>query len=116
MLKKMKHLFLVIPMLACLFTLSSFNQVNANNLCANVQKVEANTSTPITPTISLSNSLVSQTQQPVANSEYNFYLFGCFYHLEVEMDSSGETTCVIFGRTCGNTVMITASGDGCLDD
>ncbi len=116
MLKKMKHLFLVIPMLACLFTLSSFNQVNANNLATNVEKVEANTSTPITPPINLSNSFGSQTPQPVANSEYNFYLFGCFYHLEVDTDEDGETSCVIFGRTCGNTVMVTASGDGCLDD
>ena len=119
MFKNTKHLFLIIPILACLFTVSSISQVNASSLPNNVGKPIA---TPLTAinNITLNNKLsnISSLQDEVkpqvssnAVENYSFYLFGCFYYLSISRDGNGNTVCQEGITACGNSITFHASGD-----
>jgi hypothetical protein len=119
MLSKAKRLFLIVPMLACLFTVSSINQVSANNLPSNAGKPIATTSTSIND-ITLNNQLsnIATAQGEVkpqvysnAVENYNFYLFGCFYYLSISRDSNGNIVCQEGITACGNSITFNATGD-----
>lgn len=132
MLKRIKRLFLIIPVLACLFGINNINQVSASSVHANINNTIASSAripaTSIIPisNIGLNNDLTNllQTQdrvKPLVNSnaieEYTFRLFGCFYFLSITTDDDGEIVCSVSAVTCGTHTNIDyVGGEACLDD